>query len=851
MQTHNNTPENSLNSQVKDSDSKGLIPQFEYNNYGNGVDDVEKQEFVHFEDEEFSYFKMPLSNTKPTYTMDLSEVFDFITSDRYAAQTKQLREMSDGQQKFKASNFDYVTFNGTFTQRSDASLTRASNLFIIDVDHIGANIAELFHRLKNDKVLSPQLIFISPSGDGLKIVVRIDFSIIDRSVGSKIMNPIWQAVNTYFGREYSNLLNPNEKNQYIDGSGKDLSRACFLPHDPSAYLNINQDSVLGQRFIDDYPPSETAKNKNGLVEPLSKKQSYGALKVNPATSLQQLADRHLLVMDNHHPELLAFIGAAKSISTPIADTINFIKNHVHISLESAHNDFNEVKSLAEDIYSRYGTDSEGVKYLTPLNFGYGILYFKYDKNLRTYVLTSLFWDEVRNVLHRAGFRKREVGKDFLFIHKDGGKIREVSTEIMRNHMTSYVEAIRESVCFSYQEQHYQIPPAAIRETDFKNSNNIFNDVWLEHLRIHDDPIFKDTATEMYFFFKNVIVTVSREGITTKDWDDNTGFCVWEEQVIQHDFNYRDDIAASHFYKFLNNVTNNDSERMMTMCTGIGYLLHHHFRESEGQAVIFYDETITDTSKPMGGSGKGLIVNAIKQVRNVAKVDGKHLDTGNRFRWEQIKPSTQVVWIDDIKQDFDFGMLHSNLTDGWTVERKHLSQFLIEPKESPKTVICSNSIIKGGGTTNQRRQFIVELSDYYSRQIIKGTEKPIEDTHGCIFFNDSDWDKNEWAMFFSVMMNCAQKYLSKGLISNAGVNIELNRLRQATDEDFAAWVMDQGFEATKKYETKKHLDDFLSIYYGDTHQIGQRKFTGYLKLFATYMGWSFNVKQSNGISYFIF
>ena len=209
------TPNNSLNSQVKDNDFNGLKPQSEYINYGLGVENVENQEFVHFEDEEFSYFKMPLSNTKPTHTMDLSEVFDFITSDRYAAQTKQLREMNFEQQQFKASNFDYVTFNGTFTQRSDASLTRASNLFIIDIDYIGANIAELFHRLKNDKVLSPQLIFISPSGDGLKIVVRIDFSIIDRSVGSKIMNPIWQAVNTYFGIEYGNLLNPNEKNHIL------------------------------------------------------------------------------------------------------------------------------------------------------------------------------------------------------------------------------------------------------------------------------------------------------------------------------------------------------------------------------------------------------------------------------------------------------------------------------------------------------------------------------------------------------------------------------------------------------------------------------------------------------------
>jgi hypothetical protein len=41
-----------------------------------------------------------------------------------------------------------------------------------------------------------------------------------------------------------------------------------------------------------------------------------------------------------------------------------------------------------------------------------------------------------------------------------------------------------------------------------------------------------------------------------------------------------------------------------MTTGIGYLMHHYFRESEGQAVILYDESITDLNTPMGGSGKG-------------------------------------------------------------------------------------------------------------------------------------------------------------------------------------------------------------------------------------------------------
>lgn len=67
-----------------------------------------------------------------------------------------------------------------------------------------------------------------------------------------------------------------------------------------------------------------------------------------------------------------------------------------------------------------------------------------------------------------------------------------------------------------------------------------------------------------------------------------------------------------------------------MKTAIGYLLHFYCRESEGQAVIFYDEAVTDTRTPMGGTGKGVLMSAIKAIRNVAKIDGKHFKSENRF-----------------------------------------------------------------------------------------------------------------------------------------------------------------------------------------------------------------------------
>lgn len=696
---------------------------------------------------EFSFYNKPIKNTIPSKNVTLLDVYNSIISDEYLFNTDKYRKIKEDtiQKAFKVSNFDYVTFNGTFTSRADNNLIKASNYFIIDIDHLEDKTQILKNLIIQDKILNPQMVFISPSGNGLKIIVGINPQFI-QNTNSKRMEIYWNAINKYFSLNYNEYIIPNDKNDFIDSSGKDISRACFLCTDKEAYLNINS-SIIDIDFIE---------RMNVFTLNIPKKSINKV--VSPSTSINDLHKRHLLESENHHTQLIAFIGACKTIGIKKETTFNYINKNVNIANSSAHKDINKLKSEIDDIYTRYESIDYGAIELTPLSFGYDILLFNYNQKLKKYILTSIFHDNIRTKLHEVGFAKRKIGKDYIFIQQNGVIIKEVTSEIMKNYLTDYVTNLKDDFSFEYKGDEFNIPIQAVREIFFKNSHNIFNNTWLQHLNINEEMILKDTENEIYFVFKNCFVSVSKEAIKVESLESKEGFCIWEEQVINHDFEYKEDSINSHFYKFLNNVTNNDVKRLNTMFTGIGYLLHHYFRESEGQAVIFYDESITDLKTPMGGSGKGLIVNAIKQVRDVSKVDGKHLDSSNRFKWEQIKPSTQIAWLDDVKTDFDFSILHSNLSDGWTIERKHLSQFLIEPKDSPKCVICSNSIIKGGGTTNKRRQFIIELNDFYSKMIVKGDEKPIEQFHGCLFFSKKEWNVNEWNMFYSVMMDCALIYL---------------------------------------------------------------------------------------------
>jgi hypothetical protein len=173
---------------------------------------------------EFSFFRCPVTNTIPDKEMSLPEVYWLIKSNKYQQQTEELRAISDKVQarKFKAKKFDYATFSGTFSNRNDTALIQHSGLITLDFDHI-SNLPELKESLLRDKYFETELMFVSPSGDGLKWIISIDLK--------ECNHQDWfNAIAAYIKATYQ---------LEVDKSGKDISRACFLPHDSNIYINPN------------------------------------------------------------------------------------------------------------------------------------------------------------------------------------------------------------------------------------------------------------------------------------------------------------------------------------------------------------------------------------------------------------------------------------------------------------------------------------------------------------------------------------------------------------------------------------------------------------------------------------
>ncbi|MBK6285716.1 MAG: VirE protein [Draconibacterium sp.] len=171
---------------------------------------------------EFSYFKRPVSNIIQAKTINLIEVYDLLRSNTFVNSTSKLRTCTEKEEarNFKSVSFDYVTFSGTFTKRADKELIKHSGLLTVDFDHV-SEIPELKQKLLADDFFETELLFISPSGDGLKWIIPIDISEISHQ-------DFFKAVAAYILKTYY---------VKVDNSGKDISRACFLPFDPEAYIN--------------------------------------------------------------------------------------------------------------------------------------------------------------------------------------------------------------------------------------------------------------------------------------------------------------------------------------------------------------------------------------------------------------------------------------------------------------------------------------------------------------------------------------------------------------------------------------------------------------------------------------
>lgn len=179
---------------------------------------------------QFSYYTKPIMNLIPTANINLLQLYYVIKDNKNIKQkTFEFRNIIDktAKAKYKNTKFDYVCFSGIFEplKRNSNGCLQLSGYMVIDIDgKDNPQITDL-QKVKNtliaDLNLDIQLMFVSPSGDGLKIVLFYD-------INENTIIEIFEIMRLYFLQSYGIK---------IDKSGKNIDRACYICHDNDVYIN--------------------------------------------------------------------------------------------------------------------------------------------------------------------------------------------------------------------------------------------------------------------------------------------------------------------------------------------------------------------------------------------------------------------------------------------------------------------------------------------------------------------------------------------------------------------------------------------------------------------------------------
>ncbi len=212
---------------------KWLIEQGYITEVGNYVFPIKsKEDSLAVSGFKFSFYHHPITNTIPNGSVTLSNVAQAIKGNNYRNVTPQIRAASkqyksgtitkNDYQQVKADNLDLVTFQGIFKNRAISGLIKPSGFYPIDLDDLEDVHAEQARILSiQDDYFITALVFVSPGGDGLKWILWL-------SDNGHTYIENYLALREYISAKYN----------FVIGTGQhDISRACYLCHDPNIFLN--------------------------------------------------------------------------------------------------------------------------------------------------------------------------------------------------------------------------------------------------------------------------------------------------------------------------------------------------------------------------------------------------------------------------------------------------------------------------------------------------------------------------------------------------------------------------------------------------------------------------------------
>jgi hypothetical protein len=656
-----------------------------------------------------------------------------------------------------------ICFSGTFNKRTDASLLEHSGLICLDFDGYLKQKELLQDKetlSKNKYVFS---VFISPSGNGLKVLVKIPADAENHT-------------------NYFNSLEKYFNSEYFDKTSKNISRVCYESYDPLIYVNDNSSlwdvieepeytevnrtrdvatipitdenkivEILVKWWHKKYPMMEGQRNQNAYILAMAFNdfginKSLASYVINQFASEEFTLKEIALTIDSAYKHTANFgtkyYEDEERVNQIKAKLLRGVsKKEIRFQLQDSHLDSDTIDAVLNKV------EEENAKQTF------------WEKNDRG--VLKLIHIQFKQFLEDNGFYKYcpEGGKNYIFVKVTNNLIDHTSEKEIKDFVLTHLFELDDIAVYNF----------------FADNTRFFKEEFLSMLSTIEIYFIGDTKDASYLYYKNCAVKITKDSILTIDYMDLGGY-VWKDHVIDRNFNICNVTGKCDFKKFVSNINGSDENRIKTMESTIGFLLHGYKNLSFCPAVILNDEVISDN--PEGGTGKGLLMSALSKMKKLVVIDGKAFAFEKSFAYQLVSADTQILCFDDVKKHFDFERLFSVVTEGLTLEKKNKDAIKIPFSKSPKIAITTNYAIKGAGNSFARRKWELELHQYYRMNFTP------RDEFGKMMFGD--WNDDDWCEFDNYMIGCLMGYLRTGLVKSKFVNLKIRQLSAETCHEFIEW-----------------------------------------------------------------
>lgn len=762
-----------------------------------------------------SVFKDLLKSKDVPYDVSIEKVIERIRVGKSKEIVETIRTSTDKKQiEALKKKLPCILFSGIFKERNSNSLVEHSGLMVVDFDKYPNEKIMLEHLelLKQNNHFF--LLFISPSGNGIKGVLRVSNE-LDKETHPKV----FKAFQKEFNLDYFDIVNSN------------IDRVCFESYDPNIYINYeseifdpvikdegysiservplipvtDEDKIISKIMSFDWKKDFVEGERNAFIFDLAGMFcEYGVT--------QYSAEGYILnnVVIGEFSELEAKT-TIKSAYKKRQFGCKFFEDYAKIDKVKS-----DLKKGKKEVIQKHGISEDTFNEIKEASEHEDFWYLNDKQKIQIDTL------KYKLFLERNGFKKyfpSDTQKP-TWLSIQSNKVVETSVERIKDFVLDYLMNRSEidvwNYCASYQ--------------------NLFSENFLSMLDTIELMMLKDSKHKSYLAFENGILEVSKDEVKLIDYIDVDGY-VWKSQIINRDWVSLEDYS-NEYQTFINNISNN--EPIAIECV-IGYLLSTYKNKMNNRAIILNDEVISEN--PEGGTGKGLFVQGLRQIRRVSILDGKTFDDKKSFPYQTVSPETQILVFDDVVKNFNFENKFSLVTEGMTLERKNKDAIKLKVEDSPKMVISTNYAIKGEGNSHDRRRFELEISQYYGKNLT-----PYDEFGKQLF---DDWDLTEFQKFDNYMVYCLQAFLKNGLVNQNAKNIKMRKFVAETCMEFFEWIKDsENCPYNVRNEKQQYFVKFTEEYQDFKKWLTRKKFNIWIQKYCAFMNYEYLEGNTNGQRWFV-